>query len=512
MTMTSQTEIERKYDLADDAGMPDLSGLDGVGVSAVADPIEYDLVAEYFDTADGALAADRITLRRRRGGADEGWHIKLPAGESRTELHWPLDTGGTDAAAPVPVEVLAPIRGIVRDHPLALVAKLRTRRTVTRLLGPTGDRLAELADDRVLASDALSGMARIWREWEVELLEGAATGETGQIALLDAVEQRVLATGGRPAASASKLARALGRASLDVPRARPRLSRSSAAIAVVGRALEELVGDIRRFDAALRRDDPDAVHGMRTRIRRIRSLFRVYRDVWQRAVTDELDSELRHLGSVLGEARDPEVMVMRATALVKAHDRVDAATLGPLTVHWQATREKAFRRVLAELDRPRYFRLLDALDALLARPALGAAALEPAADVVPAALDRALGRVVRAGTRADAASAEPEGVELLHSTRKAAKRLRYAAEAVSTGAAAVFGAKTRALAASAEAVHDLLGEHRDSLLMQEQLRRAGGGSERAFDLGVLHELERLSGAMCLDDYRAALGRLRKLRR
>ena len=34
--------------------------------------------ALYFDTADLALAARRITLRRRDGGADEGWHLKLP--------------------------------------------------------------------------------------------------------------------------------------------------------------------------------------------------------------------------------------------------------------------------------------------------------------------------------------------------------------------------------------------------------------------------------------------------
>ena len=33
------------------------------------------------------LAARGITLRRRTGGSDAGWHLKLPAGpDSRTEL------------------------------------------------------------------------------------------------------------------------------------------------------------------------------------------------------------------------------------------------------------------------------------------------------------------------------------------------------------------------------------------------------------------------------------------
>ncbi|CAM5658801.1 hypothetical protein SMICM304S_11390 [Streptomyces microflavus] len=50
-----------------------------------------ELDAVYYDTADLRLAADSLTLRRRTGGADEGWHLKFPVATGiRDELHEPL--------------------------------------------------------------------------------------------------------------------------------------------------------------------------------------------------------------------------------------------------------------------------------------------------------------------------------------------------------------------------------------------------------------------------------------
>jgi hypothetical protein len=45
----------------------------------------------YFDTSDLRLLRAGVTLRRRTGGPDEGWHLKLPAGaDSRDEHRLPL--------------------------------------------------------------------------------------------------------------------------------------------------------------------------------------------------------------------------------------------------------------------------------------------------------------------------------------------------------------------------------------------------------------------------------------
>src|SRR6516164_7150796 len=77
----SSLEIERKY--AVDAGfvLPDLAAVPGV--AAVTSPRTYHLTAVYHDTPGQRLAAARITLRRRIGGTDSGWHLKLPAGDRR---------------------------------------------------------------------------------------------------------------------------------------------------------------------------------------------------------------------------------------------------------------------------------------------------------------------------------------------------------------------------------------------------------------------------------------------
>ena len=75
--MTGHLEVERKFDVDAGFALPDLGDVDGVA-SADA-PVEHGLEAVYHDTADLRLARARVTLRRRTGGHDAGWHLKLPA-------------------------------------------------------------------------------------------------------------------------------------------------------------------------------------------------------------------------------------------------------------------------------------------------------------------------------------------------------------------------------------------------------------------------------------------------
>src|SRR5712691_1115500 len=95
-------EVERKYAVGAGFVLPDLSAVPGV--AAVTGPRTYHLTAIYLDTPGLDLAAAKITLRRRTGGTDAGWHLKLPAGagaEARREVHAPLGSGGE----PVPGEL-----------------------------------------------------------------------------------------------------------------------------------------------------------------------------------------------------------------------------------------------------------------------------------------------------------------------------------------------------------------------------------------------------------------------
>jgi phosphohistidine swiveling domain-containing protein len=64
-----------------------------------------------------------FTLRRREGGADAGWHLKLPMGtDTRLELRLPL----TPAADGVPAEFAALFLASTRREPLVPVARIDT--------------------------------------------------------------------------------------------------------------------------------------------------------------------------------------------------------------------------------------------------------------------------------------------------------------------------------------------------------------------------------------------------
>ena len=203
-------ETERKYDAAAGFALPDLAGLGGV--AAVTGPQTYRLRAIYFDTADFRLLAAKVTLRRRTGGTDAGWHLKLPAGgDSRREVHAPLGRG----ASRVPGRLTELVAGWTGGQPLHPIARLATTRRVRRLARRDGEVLAEVADDLVVGSlpapaAAGPGMpewreASRWREIEIELV-------TGSRELLDSAGEALRRAGAAPSAAASKLSRLLASA------------------------------------------------------------------------------------------------------------------------------------------------------------------------------------------------------------------------------------------------------------------------------------------------------------
>jgi inorganic triphosphatase YgiF len=206
-------EIEQKFDADSDFERPDFAAVTP-GVAAAA-PVRHRLSATYFDTADGRLQAAKITLRRRTGGTDAGWHLKLPAAggsadpagvSARREVHEPLECAGTDGAgAPVvPVRLASRVAEVTGGLPLAAIATLVTERTVVTLTSADGTVLAEIADDQVTArrlpETAVEPLR--WREIEVEVPVAVPQ-------LQQAVADRLLAAGARPAGHGSKLARLL---------------------------------------------------------------------------------------------------------------------------------------------------------------------------------------------------------------------------------------------------------------------------------------------------------------
>ncbi len=199
-------ETEQKYDADADFVLPDLGGLGG---GKPARPRRYYLSATYFDTDDLDLIKNRITLRRRVGGPDEGWHLKRPVRkDTRQELQVPLGEGAASDAGSVPALLAAQVEDITAGHRLRPIAILDTERTVVTLTGPAGEPLAEVADDRVTATrlGQPGDKPLVWREIEVELVGDSPAGP----GLLEAAGKVLRDAGARRSPSASKLAKLLG--------------------------------------------------------------------------------------------------------------------------------------------------------------------------------------------------------------------------------------------------------------------------------------------------------------
>lgn len=482
-------EVERKLDLGVGLPLPSVDGLPGV--AEVTGSAAHELEAVYYDTPRLALAAAGITLRCRTGGEDAGWHLKLPVGpDQRREVRVPA--GVPDD--PVPEALLDAVRVHVRDHGVVPVARLLTKRTVRSLLDDEHRVLAELCDDEVTAERWLPepGSSH-WRECEVELVDGSRT-------LLDEAVHLLVAAGAEPSPHVSKLSRVLGH---SVPAAAPaRLRRKSSTGQVLVHYVAANVRQIQEQDPLVRGDTPDAVHKMRVGCRRIRSALATYRPILRRELTDPLRAELKWFAATLGEARDTEVVIERLDALV--NEQPVELRLGPVSrrVHLElGGRGRAGREAALEaLGSTRYFRLLDQLDRFVEAAPTTEEADRPARRELPLLLTRELRRF-RKRARAVASTTDAEQRELaLHEVRKAAKRLRYAAESASP----VLGDGADALARLASSAQDILGSHHDSVVARDILRTLGVqahlNGENGFTFGRLHAIEEVRAAELDDEF------------
>ena len=501
-----QLEIEQKFDVDETFVLPDLAGVPGV--AGVREPVEHALEAAYYDTADLRLARARITLRRRTGGTDAGWHVKLPpVAGARRELHSVL---GRLTGTP-PKAVLEPVLGVVRRAPVGEVALLRTRRLVTELVDPDGRVLAEVADDHVTGTALPAGpgeaaVVTVWREIEVELVDGDEE-------LLSAVADALVEGGARPSDSPSKLTRVLGDrlAELDAsapasvesaetaPEDKGEKSRkkkrkdergttsSAPAGEVVRAALQLQVAALQDADLMVRTGQPDGVHQVRVACRRLRSLLAAFRPVLDRTHTDPLREELAQVGAALSPTRDAEVALAHLRELVAAQP--PELVLGPVAARLQQAAikdEQAGDAAAREaLTSAAYLQLRDDLDALVAEPPLTEDAGRPADEV----LREVLARTARRLRRAVRAAQDSEHAEALHEVRKAAKRVRYTAEA----AVPVLGRPVAELVSTLKGVQDVLGDRQDTFVTRPLCLQLGlqafAAGENAWTWGRLHALE-----------------------
>ncbi|MGK2901910.1 MAG: CHAD domain-containing protein [Mycobacterium sp.] len=469
-------EVERKFDVVETTVSPSFEGL--AMVSRVQHAPTQTLEAVYYDTPNYDLAARRITMRRRTGGGDAGWHVKLPAGpDARTEVRAPL-------ADAVPEEIRDVVAAIVRDRPLGAVARITTERTVSLLFGADDTPVAEFCDDQVTAAALRpDSEPQAWREWELELVEG------GPADILDRLSNRLLDAGAVPAGHGSKLARVLATGEPE--------ARAVEAFDPVRRAVAASVEELVSWDRAVRADVYDSVHQMRVTTRKIRSLladgaFGLAEDMW-------ILDELKVLAGLLGVARDAEVLAERYAHAIDglAPELVRGPVRGRLVEGARQRYANGWRRSVLAMRSERYFRLLDALEALVAAPSVTSeqSGAESAAASVAAAYDK---------VRKAAKVADEDGTnESLHRIRKRAKRLRYTASAIGDSA----------VEAKAKTIQSLLGDHQDSVVSRthllEEADAAHAAGEDTFTYGLLYEKEAEVAAQAEEGIGAALKALKK---
>ncbi|WP_169806886.1 CYTH and CHAD domain-containing protein [Actinomadura macra] len=484
--MSINLEVERKYDVSVDFRVPDLRGV--AGCEDVGTSQTRTLAALYFDTPDLRLMSRNITLRHRTGDGEPAWDLKLPAGaDERREIHVPA---GRESG--IPEQLTRLVTAYTRGRGLVPVAEIATVRTEWFLRSKAGTVLAELADDTVTAhrlDDPTSGSGRrSWREIEVELSEG----EPG---LIDAVERRLRGAGASDGGSASKLSLALG---VDAGRSdRPAGAANAAEVltAYIARQRESLLA----YDPLVRLadHDDDSVHKMRVAARRIRSVLRTHRKVLEQQRTSAVDAELKWLTDALGEVRDLEVLQARFDQRLAASPDVGGH---PVFMTELAARERRARgRLRQTLSSPRYAALLDALDIFVTDPPVNERASGRPKKQTVKVIDRAWRKMTRAYGEAREGAAGPERDAALHRTRKAAKRVRYTAEA----ATPAFGKPARKLARQAEHIQDILGVHQDSVVAARQARRLADEPAAhpadVYTLGLLAGDSRCTAAKAADE-------------
>ncbi len=440
-------ERELKLAIGDTFVLPDLAD-PKLGVREVRPLAELELGSVYHDTADLRLARHGLTLRYRVGeeGAP-GWTLKLPVGGVDLSVREELGFEGS------PGEIPAQARGLVavwvRHAHIAPAAAMTTRRRRWLLSDAAGAPLAELDQDEVSVLDGERVVAR-FRELE---LESRGPG----LSALSPIVRRLQRAGAVPAPPVPKAVRALGpRATAEPDVVGPLPDAVETVRDVVRAAFATGVIRLRASDAPTRLGDDEGLHQMRVAARRFHSDLRTFASVLDTDWAVGLSEELRWLGGLLGAVRDADVEL--------ATLRTDAADLAPaldgLIDAVERRRDVARGEMLEALAGARYVDLVDRLVDAAREPLMGDAVTGRPRAQLRTMLRRPLVRLERR-----ARQARPDAPEtVLHGVRIAAKRARYAAEAI--GPYAARSRRARRFALRAARLQDDLGRLQDAVMLR----------------------------------------------
>ena len=466
--MRTINEREDKYDVDSDWVLPQLTEL-------VPDGGRFDqemrkLDNTYFDTPGAGLRLFGITLRRRVGGSETGWQLKVPNGTARTELQ------SGSRAKTLPPALAKGVEGLLAGENLDAVAAMVTTRTAYQLRNADGELVLEIADDQVESGppDGES-MLHSWREVEVEL------GPAGKKKDLKRARKLLQDAGASPSTSRTKLDRALAPASPD---GQPAAVESGTIGELVAAYLAAQCDVLASNDVGFRTGTP-AVHKTRVAARRLRSTLRVFDDAINTAAAEELNDELVWYADLLGQVRDQDILSNRLTKEIAdlPPEQVRGSVEAEIKEHLAAEREEAVKRLDEGMRTSHYDHLMQLLRGWRTAPPLTDAAGEKNTAAVKY-VEKAKRKADKRLRKAD------DDIEQLHRARKATKRARYAAELVEPA-----DGEMKAIARDAEELQTVLGEHQDAVIAAGFLAKLSEDKETeesGFTYGILmaNELHR----------------------
>jgi len=238
-----------------------------------------------------------------------------------------------------------------------------------------------------------------------------------------------------------------------------RESRNLTAEEVVHVLLGREVGGILKCDPIARRgDDPEGVHQLRVRSRRLRSELQIVAPVIKSTSLQELTSELGRIGKILGRLRDLDVQ--RQLLL----DLSDDSSNGPsnsVLADLDHRRHRERRHVADALDSRRYHRLIATLTRAVLDPPFRTVAAQSAGDVFMPGLRDAWALLFKT---IDECGPSPTNDEL-HQIRILAKKGRYGTEI----ARSFLGSAADEIADALASAQSVLGTLHDGVMATKYL-------------------------------------------
>ncbi|WP_404710179.1 CHAD domain-containing protein [Sphingomonas sp. MMS24-J13] len=398
-TMADPTEIELKLDLdpADHAA---------IAAALAAEPgVDAHLVSTYFDTPTLALRDNGLTLRVRKTDKGNIQTVKA-AGSAAGLFARPEWERGIDGDLPVIDAASGPLASLLQGEPVAERFTSDINRTIWTIArdGAT----IEIALDRgeVRAGELTASLS----ELELELKAGSPP-------VLFALARTLAKSAKLRIGVLSKSERGYdlveGRQQRAFKAEPILLDRHGTVGEAFGAIAQSCIRQFRRNEALLLESgDADAVHQARVGLRRLRSVFSLFKHlVRDDPIADRLREELKWLAGSLGDIRNLDVLLKRTDG----------------TVHRRLAREraKALKLAKAELTSDRALAIMLDLAEWLA---IGdwrdqEAATASIAPVAVSLLDRHRRRLRKRGRHL----AKLDDAHR-HHVRIEAKKLRYAAE------------------------------------------------------------------------------------